>query len=215
MSDHQQHQSNQSTSNQTPSQTADPHQPIDQHGMPIVEGYYYDPNTNQYHDMNGNPYQPLPHDPDYQDPHRQSYHYSQQDSSTPQSLEPTDAMMTGHMDKESAPFPGAHSETIKLVEVGFEQEIEPEVQEFMERVEKDKIDLDEPIVVHGDPVVHPANWNPEPSVTIPVSRDTVLNGLKNKVHDNVRWLATWCVRVIKKFNGNVIYTDPKLPENKN
>lgn len=111
------------------------------------------------------------------------------------------------VDKEHPPIPVNQSESIPFTEVGVEQDLDPEVAEYMQRVEKDKLELDQPIVVHGQTVVEPPNWNGRPSVTLPVSRQTVLGGLQEKVEKSVRWLATWCVRMIRKFQGRVIYSD--------
>lgn len=98
-------------------------------------------------------------------------------------------------------------ETAPLVEVGVEEELDPEVREYMQRVEKDKLALDQPIVMHGQPVVQPAHWPGQAAMPLPTTRDKAIAGLKAKVTDSIRWLATWCVRMFKKFQGKVIYSD--------
>lgn len=112
----------------------------------------------------------------------------------------------GH-DREHEPIMMNAPETIPLVEVGQETELDPEVQEYMERVEKEKVALNQPIVMNGNPIAHPPGWQPpEPNITLPTTRDKVLFGMKQKVGTSVRWLAEWCYRMIKKFHGRVVYS---------
>lgn len=119
------------------------------------------------------------------------------------------------IDKEKPPVPSKPTEMVSYTEVGAEQEIDPELAEYMSRVEKDKLELNEPVVVHGQTVVEPANWHGQPSITLPTDKQTIITGLKASVSKNVRWLATWCMRMISKFQGRVIYSDaPHNPENK-
>lgn len=137
-----------------------------------------------------------------------------QDPLRPHSVQQPEELSISPGGHEHQPIPISSPETVPMVEVGLEQELDPEVQEYMQRVEKDKLSLDQPVVVHGQQVVQPAHWNnTQPAFQMPVSRQSVLSGLQQKVTSSARWLATWCVRMFKKFQGNVIYTDaPEIPE---
>lgn len=45
----------------------------------------------------------------------------------------------------------------------------------------------------------------EPEIVLPMSEEEVKNGLHHKVVDSVRWLAEFCVMLIKKYPGRVFY----------
>jgi hypothetical protein len=44
-----------------------------------------------------------------------------------------------------------------------------------------------------------------PEIDLPLSQDQVEKGLQHKVVDSVRWLAEYCVMMIKKYPGRVFY----------
>jgi hypothetical protein len=148
--------------------------------------------------------------PQSTDPARTALDYNQpQDPQTQQPQVPQPQYVGHH--PESPPIPMSPMETSPIVELGVEQELDPEVQEFMQRVESDKISLDQPIVMHGTPIVQPPNWQDPNKVKLPTSKTTIITNVKGKATDSVTWLANWCLRIIKKFNGQVIYTDPEPP----
>ena len=45
----------------------------------------------------------------------------------------------------------------------------------------------------------------EPDIDLPLTEGQVKEGLHHKVVDSVRWLAEWCVMVIRKYPGRVFY----------
>lgn len=110
---------------------------------------------------------------------------------------------------EHPPVDMAPNEIVSYTEVGAETEMDPEVAEFVQKVEKDKLELNEPVVVHGQTVVEPANWSGQPHFQAPLTRDQITTGDKASVSTSLRWLATWCIRMIKKFKGRVIFSDAK------
>jgi len=151
-----------------------------------------------------NPVEPAPH------PQQNQAAEQQQESDLIGLSRPSQSsqLSTSHGGPEREPIPIQTPETAPLMEVGFEQEMDPEVQEYMQRVERDKVALNQPIVVHGQTIVQPAHWpGKEPTFQMPASREVIVAGLRAKVHKSVRWLATWCVKMFKKFQGRVIYTD--------
>jgi len=48
----------------------------------------------------------------------------------------------------------------------------------------------------------------KPKIVLPLNQKEVEVGLHNKVAEGVRWLAEWCVFMIKKYPGRVFYSPP-------
>ena len=48
----------------------------------------------------------------------------------------------------------------------------------------------------------------KPKIILPLRRDEVEEGLHRKVIDGFKWLAEWCVLMIKKYPGRVFYLPP-------
>ena len=107
--------------------------------------------------------------------------------------------------KEQAPVP-VNTEKIPLMETKVELEMDPEVQEYMERVQEDHAQLEKPIVFHGKTVLDNVGSSDVDNVVLPIDRSTLQVGMKAKVSTSLRWLATWCLRIMKKFTGNVVYS---------
>ncbi len=49
-------------------------------------------------------------------------------------------------------------------------------------------------------------------IVLPMNREEIEGGMKSKVVDSVRWLAEWCVMMIKKYPGRVFYMPPTQPQ---
>jgi hypothetical protein len=49
----------------------------------------------------------------------------------------------------------------------------------------------------------------KPNITLPMSQQEVVEGLHKRVWKGVRWAAEWCVMMIKKYPGRVIYLPPE------
>ncbi|MDO8452514.1 MAG: hypothetical protein Q7S79_02060 [bacterium] len=59
----------------------------------------------------------------------------------------------------------------------------------------------------GKPALTPTG-DDKVTITLPLTEDQVRDGLHHKIIDSVRWLAEWCILVIKKAHGvgvRVIY----------
>ena len=87
-------------------------------------------------------------------------------------------------------------------------DLEPEVEGWLEKVEKEDSQLQQPVtddqtgqVVLDDTQAQPTNFK----VILPMSKDEVEKGLHHKIIDSVRWLAEWCIRMIKMFGNKVAY----------
>lgn len=111
--------------------------------------------------------------------------------------------------QEFSPQSVNQQERIKYIEVGAEQEVDPEVKEYLQRVGEDKLNQDRPIVIHGKPIIGPGTMlEQEKPIPLPTTKRTIQAGLQAKVSESIRWLSEWCLRVIKKFKGRVIYSNP-------
>ena len=113
-------------------------------------------------------------------------------------------------DKEHGPV-GRLDEVVSVMEVESFPEVPLEVREYVEKVDKQNLELDKPIVYGGQSVLEPATSKALPKIQLPLNRSGILNGLKQRVDTGIRWLSTWCVMIIKKFGGRVIYS--KQPDN--
>ena len=112
--------------------------------------------------------------------------------SQPQAGQPTAA-------KEKEPSTGVSpTETHPIVEIGPPKELPPDVEGWLERVEKDEV-AEPPVIVHkGKPIVSPAAPQAV-SVTLPLDDTGIKKGLHYKLFDSIRWLAEWCIRMAKKY----------------
>lgn len=79
-------------------------------------------------------------------------------------------------------------------------EIEPpkEVASWLERVEKGDVFLAKPVIDDqtGQTIVTAPSAK-KPKIVLPLDKDELILGLKEKVTEAVRWLAEWCLRLIK------------------
>ncbi len=91
-------------------------------------------------------------------------------------------------------------------------EIDPpkEVASWLERVEKGDVYLAKPVIDDqtGQPLVT-APSTKQPKIVLPLDKDELVLGLKEKVNDAVKWLAEWCMRVIKMQPERVVFKSGK------
>jgi hypothetical protein len=89
-------------------------------------------------------------------------------------------------------------------------EIEPpkEVANWLERVEKGDVYLAKPVIDDqtGQPLVS-APSTKQPKIVLPLDKDELILGLKERVNEAVKWLAEWCMRVIKMQPENVVFSE--------
>ena len=124
--------------------------------------------------------------------------------------------MRGSVAKEEEPFgaprsadfggyeSSGNSEVAPIVEVG-EVEINPEIQEFIQEEKKANLELGERVVHKGEILVEPAQDSDLPEVVLPLTKDSMSSGMGSNVGQSARWLAEWCLKIIKKFHGRVVY----------
>ncbi len=88
-------------------------------------------------------------------------------------------------------------EVTEIREVVTHPEVAPELEGYIEKVEKDtelqKALADDYVKAIGMQSASAQN----PQVTIPLTNDQIQAGLHHKVWEAIRWLAEWCVRQMK------------------
>ncbi len=87
-------------------------------------------------------------------------------------------------------------------------DIEPEVEGWIEKLEKEDAQLQQPVTDDktGQVVLDDLQKEKDKfKVILPLTKDEVEKGLHYKVVDSIRWLAEWCIRMIKIFGKKVVY----------
>ncbi len=108
--------------------------------------------------------------------------------------------------------PVAHAaEAVPLVEVSKPIELAPEVESWMEKVEKAQdVQLTQPVVQDSAVVVaHPSAQVVSDQVILPLTLDQIESAQKHKVGESVRWLAEWCLRLTKVFRAKEMSNQAK------
>ncbi|MCX6816682.1 MAG: hypothetical protein NTZ93_02375, partial [Candidatus Beckwithbacteria bacterium] len=85
-------------------------------------------------------------------------------------------------------------------------DLEPEVEGWLEKLEKEDTKLQQPVTdqTTGQTVLDDSQQQkPGFKVVLPMTKDEVEKGLRHKIIDSVRWLAEWCIRMIKMFGVKV------------
>ena len=110
--------------------------------------------------------------------------------------------------KERADVGGGTQEVTPITEFTRNVDLEPEVEGWLEKLEKEDAQLKQPVVnqqtgqvVLDDAAQQQAGFK----VVLPLTKDEVEKGLKHKVVDSLRWLAEWCLRLVKMFGNKVAY----------
>lgn len=106
------------------------------------------------------------------------------------------------------PSPAMEVPGVQVVEHEPNVEIAPEVQGWIEKVEQEKLNIPENIVVADKTAGQPTGkYASEPVLVLPATQQQVNSGLHASVKQSIRWLATWCFRIMKKFKGIVVYRE--------
>lgn len=101
----------------------------------------------------------------------------------------------------------AQQEKNPITEYTRNVDLEPEVEGWLEKLEKEQTQLSQPVVnpQTGQVVLDDAQKQPGFKVVLPLTKDEMEKGLKHKVVDSLRWLAEWCLRLIKMFGNKVAF----------
>ncbi len=96
-------------------------------------------------------------------------------------------------------------EKVPVVEVR-EPEVAKEVEGWVEKLEKgEDTQLPKPVVDDYGQVLVQAAVTQKPKIVLPLDVNQVTSGLGQKVGNSIRWLAEWCVRLLKMWPGRVRY----------
>ena len=105
---------------------------------------------------------------------------------------------------------GGNELQVEAVEVKEPETLPEGVAGWMERIERgEDINLPQPVTYNNQTLVT-ASSPQSVSVVLPLTKNGLERGLHLKVVDSLRWLSEWCVRIIKKFPGKVLYRRVKL-----
>lgn len=101
----------------------------------------------------------------------------------------------------------APQEKTPITEYTRSVDLEPEVEGWLEKLEKEQTQLGQPVTDDkGQVILDDANKQQSGfKVVLPLTKDEVEKGLHHKVIDSIRWLAEWCIRMIKMFGNKVTY----------
>ena len=127
---------------------------------------------------------------------------------TPPPPPPTSPTM-GSTQKESLPptEPLQPTETTPLVEVQETEKIPEEVEGWLQKLNQaGDIKLQNPVTHDGDILLADTEAQVvKEKLVLPLSQSDVQLGLTAKVNDSARWLAEWCVRLVKMIKDGVKY----------
>lgn len=103
--------------------------------------------------------------------------------------------------------PQEKQEKTPITEFTRQVDLEPEVEGWLEKLEKEQTQLGQPVTDDQGQVVLDDAAKPQSGfkVVLPLTKEEMEQGLKHKVADSVRWLAEWCWRLIKMFGSKVAF----------
>ena len=114
--------------------------------------------------------------------------------------------MVGSPNKEALPLT-ASTEITHLVEIHETEPMPPEVEGWLQKLDAaGDIKLSQPITHDGEVLL--ANSEAQvikEKIVLPLNQTGVQQGLTAKVTDSARWLAEWCMRLIKSMKNEVKY----------
>lgn len=126
----------------------------------------------------------------------------------------TDLPNSDDQNKQTPITPGVSKEregkqeVTPITEYTRQVDLEPEVEGWLEKVEKEDSQLQQPVAdpaSAGQVLLDNAQQQSGFKAILPLTKDEVDKGLQHKVLDSVRWLAEWCIRMIKMFGNKVAY----------
>jgi len=134
-----------------------------------------------------------------------------QNSQNPLPVQPTDPVTDGTLNmqvpvaKESLEGTPLIPEKVTFSEIK-EPEPSKEVRGWVEKAEKGQsITLPTPITDDYGQILMQSSGLVKPKIILPMDYEEVEAGLKQKVVASVRWLAMWCLRLLKIGPDRVAY----------
>lgn len=89
----------------------------------------------------------------------------------------------------------------EVVEIPTTPEVGPEVEGYMERVEKE-VEITGPVMDDYTQQVLLKPTQKAAKKALPLTDEEIKEGLHHKVWEAIRWLATWCMRQVQKLQGS-------------
>lgn len=82
----------------------------------------------------------------------------------------------------------------------------PEVKKWVSKVkEAEEITLPKPITDEYGQILIEAAAPVKPRIVLPLTKPKIKKALQKKIVESIRWLAEWCLRLIKMFPKRVSY----------
>lgn len=95
---------------------------------------------------------------------------------------------------------------IQQVEQEPQVEFSPEVEAYLTKVENHHDQLPQEIVIADSATVAPpTKYLAQPVIILPITPEIEREGLHKPVTFSVRWLVEWSRKLMKAFNGKIIY----------
>lgn len=113
------------------------------------------------------------------------------------------ASTVNELDAVAQEVPGS-----QVIDIERSAEVPPEVESWMEKVEHHEVKAPAQTVVADQTAQQPTgDYASQPVIVLPITQQATKTGMKKGVQDSIRWLAEWCVKMMKKFHGLVVYRE--------
>lgn len=87
-----------------------------------------------------------------------------------------------------------------------EMEMPVEVESYLQKVDNNPDQLPQEIVIADDgQIIRSKSFSKQPVIVLPMTEEELEKGKKKSPHFSVRWLVEWSEKIMKMFNGKVIY----------
>jgi hypothetical protein len=95
---------------------------------------------------------------------------------------------------------------VQYVEQEVNQEVSPEVEAYLQRVNENQHQLPDEVVVADDTASNPTgHYVAQPVIVLPITPDVEKKGAHQSSQFSVRWLVEWSRKIMKMFSGKVVY----------
>jgi len=126
---------------------------------------------------------------------------------------------------QSAPMPASRKETvegrglnlteqapsIQFVEGEKSPELSPEVESFIQQVQKEETAPKEIVIADAqDSMASDDQYVSERVVVLPITPEIQKKGKRKSVKFSIRWLVEWSQKIIKMFQGKVVYREEQV-----
>lgn len=102
-------------------------------------------------------------------------------------------------------LPKVEPEKVVITEIK-EPEPSKEVEGWMEKLEKgEEVQLPQPVTDDYGQILVQSAAPQKPKIILPLDSTELVSGLRKKVVNSIRWLAEWCLRVLKIWPERVEY----------